>query len=68
MGVFIIGALVTLICVGVHYEAPVVASRWAARSIGPARLLSGFEAMLGLVLIAWTASFTYFEMERNWSE
>ena len=30
------------------------------------RLLAGIEAMIGLVLIAWTASFNYFMMERYW--
>ena len=32
------------------------------------RLISGAEALTGLVLIAWTASFTYFLMERYWRE
>jgi len=32
------------------------------------RLLAGVEAMIGLVLIAWTASFNYFMMERYWVE
>ena len=32
------------------------------------RLLAGIEAMIGLVLIAWTASFNYFMMERYWRE
>jgi hypothetical protein len=36
--------------------------------LGPARLLAGIEALVGLVLIAWTASFTYFEMRRYWPE
>jgi hypothetical protein len=34
--------------------------------IGPIRLLTGTEALLGLVLIGWSASFTYLEMERYW--
>lgn len=34
--------------------------------VGPIRLLAGTEALLGLVLIGWSASFTYLEMERYW--
>jgi hypothetical protein len=30
------------------------------------RLLAGIEAMIGLVLIAWTASFNYFMFEHYW--
>jgi hypothetical protein len=33
---------------------------------GPVRFLSGMEALTGLVLITWSASFTYLEMERFW--
>ena len=36
--------------------------------LGPSRLIAGVEALLGLVLIAWTASFTYFEMTLFWDE
>lgn len=32
------------------------------------RVLAGIEALLGLVLIAWTASFTYLEMSVNWRD
>jgi len=32
------------------------------------RLLAGIEAMIGLVLIAWTASFNYFMFEHYWRE
>lgn len=31
------------------------------------RYLSGIEALTGLVLITWTASFLYYEMQRHWS-
>jgi hypothetical protein len=31
------------------------------------RLLAGAEALNGLVLIGWSASFTYIAMERFWS-
>jgi len=34
--------------------------------VGPIRFLSGTEALTGFVLIAWSASFTYLEMERFW--
>jgi hypothetical protein len=34
--------------------------------VGAARLLAGIESLLGLVLIAWTASFTYLEMRDHW--
>jgi Ion channel len=32
------------------------------------RLLAGIEAMIGLVLISWTASFNYFMLEHYWME
>jgi hypothetical protein len=35
---------------------------------GPIRFLSGTEALTGLVLITWSASFTFLEMERFWRE
>ena len=34
--------------------------------LGSARILAGVEALVGLVLIAWTASFTFFEMQQLW--
>jgi hypothetical protein len=34
--------------------------------VGPIRFLAGTEALVGLVLITWSASFTYLEMERFW--
>jgi hypothetical protein len=30
------------------------------------RHLTGVEALTGMVLITWTASFLYLEMQRNW--
>ncbi len=30
------------------------------------RLITGVETLLGLLMIAWSASFTYLEMEKNW--
>jgi len=35
---------------------------------GPLRMLAGLEALNGLLLIAWSASFTYLEMERFWKD
>lgn len=35
---------------------------------GPLRLLAGMEVLNGLLLIGWTASFTYISMERFWKE
>lgn len=34
--------------------------------IGPIRFLAGTEALTGFVLVTWSASFTYLEMERFW--
>ncbi|KPV39687.1 hypothetical protein AN478_11280 [Thiohalorhabdus denitrificans] len=34
---------------------------------GPVRLLVGLEAITGLVLITWSASFTYLVMQRYWN-
>lgn len=33
---------------------------------GPIRLLAGTESLTGFVLIAWSASFTFLEMEKYW--
>lgn len=34
--------------------------------VGPIRFLYGMEALTGFVLITWSASFTYLEMDRFW--
>ena len=34
--------------------------------LGALRFLTGIESLTGLVLITWTASFLYFEMQRHW--
>ena len=34
---------------------------------GNLRYLTGIESLTGLVLITWTASFLYVEMQRHWS-
>lgn len=38
------------------------------KPIGDLRFLAGLEALTGLVLIAWTASFMYLEMSRYWQK
>ena len=35
---------------------------------GPLRLLTGMEALTGLVLIAWTASFMFLQIQAQWGE
>jgi hypothetical protein len=35
---------------------------------GPMRLLAGIEAINGFLLIGWSVSFTFFEMQRYWSD
>ena len=34
--------------------------------LGPIRFLAGTEGLVGLMMIGWSASFTYLEMERFW--
>jgi hypothetical protein len=34
--------------------------------VGVMRLVAGIEALTGLLMIGWTASFTYLEMCRHW--
>ncbi len=33
---------------------------------GPIRFMGGMEALTGLVMITWSASFTFLEMQRDW--
>lgn len=35
--------------------------------IGAIRLLTGMEAIAGLTFITWSASFTFYEMSKNWN-
>jgi Ion channel len=35
--------------------------------VGPIRFLSGTEALTGFILITWSASFLYLEMQQYWS-
>jgi Ion channel len=36
--------------------------------LGEIRFLAGLESLTGLVMITWTASFMFFEMQKYWSE
>jgi len=36
--------------------------------VGPVRFMAGVEALLGLMLITWSASFTFIEMARHWQD
>ncbi len=36
--------------------------------VGPIRFLAGSEALTGLMMITWSASFTYLEMSRHWGD
>ena len=36
--------------------------------MGDLRFLAGLEALTGLVLITWTASFMYYEMQKYWTQ
>ncbi len=36
--------------------------------VGALRFFANIEALTGLVLVAWTASFLYMEMERHWRD
>jgi Ion channel len=36
--------------------------------IGNLRYLTGIESLTGLVLITWSASFLYFEMQKHWTK
>lgn len=36
--------------------------------VGAIRVLSGLESLVGLLLITWSASFTYLEMSRHWRD
>jgi ion channel len=36
--------------------------------VGHLRFLAGLESLTGLVMITWTASFMFFEMQKYWTE
>lgn len=36
--------------------------------VGPIRIIAGMESLTGLLLIAWSASFTFLEMSRLWRD
>jgi hypothetical protein len=35
--------------------------------VGAIRFVAGLEALTGLVMITWSASYTFLEMQRDWS-
>lgn len=39
-----------------------------ARIVGPARALASSETLAGMMMIAWSASFTYLKMEQIWKK
>ena len=36
--------------------------------VGPIRFMTNLETMTGLVMIAWTASFLFMQMQKYWDE
>ena len=34
--------------------------------VGPIRFLAGLESLTGFVMITWSASYTFLEMQRDW--
>tara|TARA_Y100000592_G_scaffold93645_1_gene157164 strand:+ start:208 stop:648 length:441 start_codon:yes stop_codon:yes gene_type:complete len=36
--------------------------------MGPIRFLYGTQSLVGFVLITWSASYTFLEMQRNWNK
>ncbi|MBM3373365.1 MAG: two pore domain potassium channel family protein, partial [Betaproteobacteria bacterium] len=36
--------------------------------VGTIRFVAGMEALTGFLMIGWSASFTYLEMERFWRD
>lgn len=36
--------------------------------VGPLRLIMGLEALTGFLLLTWSASFTFLEMQRDWRQ
>lgn len=36
--------------------------------VGAIRILAGIEALTGLVLVAWSASFAFLQMQRHWTQ
>jgi hypothetical protein len=36
--------------------------------VGAIRILTGVEALTGLVLVAWSASFAFLQMQRHWTQ
>ena len=36
--------------------------------VGAIRILAGVEALTGLVMVAWSASFAFLQMQRHWTQ
>jgi hypothetical protein len=55
-----------MVCINLSAESYTSLGFGDVAPMGPVRLIAGVEALNGLLLIGWTASFTYLEMERYW--
>ena len=55
--------VLSVLAVGVHYEALGFGD---IVPLSGGRILAVSEAVTGLVLIAWTASYTFYEMRSHW--
>jgi len=55
-------------CVYFSFTAYTTLGTGDIEPIGDLRYLTGLEALTGLVLITWTASFLYLEMSRYWDD
>lgn len=65
----LVGATGSLLSASLYFSAETYTSLGFGdvTPTGPVRLLAGVEALNGLLLIGWTASFTYIAMERFWN-
>jgi hypothetical protein len=74
--VALLTAVLVALCGAVHFEAlrlcndrlPGLGVPTRARTLLAIemRLLAGIEALVGLLMISWSASFTFLEMHRDW--
>ncbi len=64
-----LGAGAPSLKVGLYFSAETYTSLGYGDVVpsGPLRLLAGVEALNGLLLIGWSASYTYIAMERFWN-
>ena len=63
------GAIVESVVDYVYYSAVVYTTVGFGdiTPIGPIRFMTGVEALSGLVMITWSASYTFLEMQRDWT-